>query len=427
MATFKRGNTYWYKFQWNGELVRESTGQANDKIARKMEAAHKGRLLRLDTDRAEARERLECESVLSCHECEKLFNADKALRREANVFCGTKCATSWGRARNMPTLSAFLGDRFIPDSEMRHRAKPKTATYYRQGVAMLKRSSIESVRLDELTSEHVQRFPSEFSHLSPSGINMGLRTLRRAMNLAYQWGAIEKPVRVELAKGENQRDRVLTAKESQAYLEACPQPWRDAATVMLNEGMRPGEVFALAWEHISLGLDGAGLIRVVDGKSRAARRVLPMTPEVHALLTARHTAAYQANIGTAVLATADDLRHLVTGWVFPSQSKSGHLETQTAKRQHAVALKLSGVPPFVPYVLRHTALTRLAKAAGGDVFALAKIAGHSSIVVSQKYVHPEFETVDEVFTKLSQAGSEKVRGGHKSGHSEIAPRLVLAG
>jgi hypothetical protein len=32
---------YWYKFMWNGELVRESTKQGNDKVARQMEAAHK--------------------------------------------------------------------------------------------------------------------------------------------------------------------------------------------------------------------------------------------------------------------------------------------------------------------------------------------------------------------------------------------------
>jgi hypothetical protein len=32
---------YWYKFVWNGKLVRESTKQGNDKVARQMEAAHR--------------------------------------------------------------------------------------------------------------------------------------------------------------------------------------------------------------------------------------------------------------------------------------------------------------------------------------------------------------------------------------------------
>src|SRR6266571_7098508 len=39
----KRGScgVYWYKFMWQGRLVRESTKQGNDKVARQMEAAHR--------------------------------------------------------------------------------------------------------------------------------------------------------------------------------------------------------------------------------------------------------------------------------------------------------------------------------------------------------------------------------------------------
>src|SRR5437016_5955325 len=41
MAIYKRGNVYWYKFMWQGKLVRESTKQGNDKVARNMESAHR--------------------------------------------------------------------------------------------------------------------------------------------------------------------------------------------------------------------------------------------------------------------------------------------------------------------------------------------------------------------------------------------------
>jgi len=281
-------------------------------------------------------------------------------------------------------------DRFIPDAKVTHKAKPKTVAYYRNGVSMLKRSKLAALRLDELTGEHSGKFAAEFGALSPSGINMGLRTLRWALNLAFQGAVLEKPVRVELAKGEHQRDRVLTTEDTDANFKVCPQPWADAAFLIVEEGLRPGEAFALRWEHILLGENQTGLIRIVDGKSRAARRILPMTPGVHAMLTAR----WKEQDSPA------------EGWVFATASKSGHLEVQTAKLQHMTALEKSEVAAFVPYTLRHTALTWLAKAAGGDVFALAKIAGHSSIVISQKYVHPESETIDEVFGRLT-AGAKK--------------------
>ena len=41
MAIYKRGKTYWYKFMWQGTLVRESSKQGNDKVARNMESAHR--------------------------------------------------------------------------------------------------------------------------------------------------------------------------------------------------------------------------------------------------------------------------------------------------------------------------------------------------------------------------------------------------
>src|SRR5271163_81665 len=41
MSLYKRGGVYWYKFMWKGKLIRESTKQGNDKVARQMESAHR--------------------------------------------------------------------------------------------------------------------------------------------------------------------------------------------------------------------------------------------------------------------------------------------------------------------------------------------------------------------------------------------------
>ena len=41
MAVYKRGKIWWYKFNWNGENVRESTKQTNKRVAEQMEATHR--------------------------------------------------------------------------------------------------------------------------------------------------------------------------------------------------------------------------------------------------------------------------------------------------------------------------------------------------------------------------------------------------
>jgi integrase len=284
----------------------------------------------------------------------------------------------------VPAVKEFLKQDFLPYVETRHAAKPNTLRYYTDGSTMLTKSELADLPLDELTDQHAQQFARKHSKLSPSGINRGLRTLRRAMNLAFQWKTLDKPVKVVLAKGERQRDRVLNDGEINVYLEACPQPWKDCATIILDEGFRPSEVFALRWPHVFFNEDGTGLVQVLEGKSKAAHRMLPVTPRVHRLLRHRHDSAGRP----------------AEGWIFPSSSECGHFNGDVAKDQHRKALTDSGVEAFVPYTLRHTALTNLGQKAGGDVFVLAKIAGHSSITVTQRYIHPQAEAINRVFSQV---------------------------
>ena len=195
--------------------------------------------------------------------------------------------------------------------------------------------------------------------------------------------------------------QVLSDVDWQRYIADCPQPWRDAAIIVRGTGMRPSEAFALRWENIYLNGTG-GLIQVTEGKTKAARRMLPMVPAVIAALKARREAAGNPE----------------EGWVFPASSRQGHLNKDTAKDQHKRALDrananaraeaaktaqpLKEIKLFQPYVLRHTALTQLAEA-GCDVFTLARIAGHSSITITQRYVHPQADAIERAFQQTTKA------------------------
>jgi integrase len=89
---------------------------------------------------------------------------------------------------------------------------------------------------------------------------------------------------------------------------------------------------------------------VTHGKTAAARRMIPLTPRVRAILDNRWQQAGKP----------DD------GWVWPAPTASGRVEPSTLKKQHAKAYKTitekfeeKPVHPFVLYLLRHTFLTRL--------------------------------------------------------------------
>jgi integrase len=120
-----------------------------------------------------------------------------------------------------------------------------------------------------------------------------------------------------------------------------------------------------------------------------------MTPRVRSVLENRWKAAGKPS----------------DGWVWPAPTQSGHLEGSSIKKQHANALKNSKVRPFVLYSLRHTFLTRLGES-GCDAWTLARIAGHSSVSMSTRYVHPSEDAVLAAVERL---------GGHNIGHSEETP------
>ena len=417
MSIFKRGKTYWYHFIFNGEHIQESTRQGNPRTARQIEAAHRTAL----------------------------------AKGEVGIM----------ERKQTPNLSVFIEKEFLPFVSAHFKATPKTAQYYGYGARLLRESDLWDLKLDHITSQHGGGFIARNSGLSPSTVNCGLRTLRRALNLAEEWGKLTRSPKITLARGERQRERVLTDAEFLAYRDLCRQPWSDLATLLYGTGIRPGEAYRLRWECVSLKENGSR-IQIVEGKSKAARRLLPLTPEVCRVLQARW----------------ESQGCLTEGWVFPSASESGHLEEGSAKIQHGDAIEklqaakdafdawkkpgcngnwenfvgastslpthyilrhakvlCSGVKPFEPYCLRHTALTRLAEA-GCDAFTLARIAGHSSITITQRYCHPQAEAIEAAFGRLAAAETEKltlpatfpatVTNGQNSGLPEVIEKMVSA-
>ncbi len=375
MAVYKRGKIWWYKFFWNGEPIRESTKQSNKRNAEQMEAAHKT----------------------------SLAKGEVGIREKKPV----------------PTLENFMDRDFLPFVRTTKAPKPNTVRFYENSVANLKGySKLAGLPVDQITAENLAGFVAhrQAAKVQVSTLNRDLATLRRVFHLAQEWGKVSTVLpRVRLLPGENRRERVLTAEEERKYVEAATsvghglsegyrvalegiratkrgqqpkQPdaflLRDAVTVLIDCGLRPEECFRLKW--LDSIRDGA--IEIHTGKGRGSRRRSPASPRVLSVLEMRRAGA-------------------VSEWVFPAETRSGHIEASTLKKQHAAALKASGVAPFVLYTFRHTCITRWAKHM--DPFTLHVLAGHTDMNTTKRYVHPSDADILEAM--------EKVRGGHRIGHN----------
>jgi integrase len=254
---YKRGSVYWAKFQHQGKMIYKSTGQSSATKARQVEA------------------RLRSELAMGNF---------GILARKA-----------------VPTLRDSCSERVEPwaKSTFEH-ACPKRWLWYRFGIEALKKSAaLAKLRLDEIGAEQTAEYTSERQRdgLQISSINSCLRCLRRVLKLAEEWGVITKAPRIKFLPGEHCRERVLTPQEEQLYLAAAAPLLHDVSTVLFDSGVRPEECHRLRWEHVAWINGRHGTIRIVHGKTKSARRTLPMSPRVRQVLETRWEAAGRPECG----------------------------------------------------------------------------------------------------------------------------------
>jgi integrase len=274
--------------------------------------------------------------------------------------------------------------------------------WFRGGIrALLAFKPLASARLDAISNELAAEFASYrlAKDMQVSTVNSSLRVLRRILRLAVEWGATESAPKISLLPGERHRETVVTPEQERRYLEHAPEPLRSIATVLADTGLRPDECYSLRWEDLNWSNGRNGTLLITHGKTTAARRLIPMTPRVRFVLETHW----------------EDAQKPAVGWVWPAPTRKGHIDHSSLKKQHARAFLNANketkgphkLTPWVLYAFRHTFLTRLGES-GCDAWTLARIAGHSSIAISSRYVHPSEDVVLNAMERLS---------GHKIGHS----------
>ena len=165
--------------------------------------------------------------------------------------------------------------------------------------------------------------------------------------------------------GERQRDFVLTHEEESRYLAAAPGPLRSLALLLIDTGLRLSEALHLRVGDIHIepvGNARYGWLRVRDGKSRNAKRTVPLTGRMAGMLRTR-------------LQSSD------TEWLFPCETAAkpmlgtsmSHAYTMVCRPFVTVGKKRIRQYPFpkefVLHSLRHTCLTRLGEA-GAEAFTI---------------------------------------------------------
>jgi integrase len=359
MAVFKRGDTYWFEFRFNGQRIRKSTKQGNDRIARNIEAATRA----------------------------ALANGEVGIVERPRV----------------PTLRDFE-QRFIDEIAVRCADHPETIEFYKSKYAgLLRFSPLASAHLDRITEELIAAFVARQvkDSYQRATINRFLATLRRALRLANRWGLLRAVPRIELLSGENEREFILSREREPFYLAACPIFLRNWAEFAIETGLRRKELANLRWDDVRqknqahgslvpIGTNdkaGRGFIRVRGTKSRNSKRTIALTARAQRVLDRQR-----------------EISQCEYVFVRDTDSKQPASVSAVSHAHDDVRRKLEMPAEFVLHSLRHTFGTRLGEA-GADAFTIMKLMGHSTITMSQRYVHPVPETMDRAIERMENAGT----------------------
>jgi len=287
------------------------------------------------------------------------------------------------KEQRKPTTLHALSLKMWPALES--RVAPRTLTYYKEAMHPLIISNLGSIFLNNITPEAVEAFTQERSEeVGPSSVNGSLRTLRRALHLAEEWKLIQKAPKIKLLPNEHQREFVINDDLLKKILvhEDCTELLQRLIPFLIDTGLRISEALALTWEHIGLKpKPGASLgwVYVEKGKSKYAKRYVPLTERSLQILT-------NMKKGSAFVFPAENGEQLSRHW--PSE--------QFRKLRDKMKLPKD----CVVHACRHTFCTRLGEA-GADAFEIQRLAGHSSILISQRYVHPTPERLESAIDRLN--------------------------
>lgn len=288
---------------------------------------------------------------------------------------------SWQAGALEGTIRARSGDRY----------KPAVLRGYAASMRLHVLDELGARRLSDVTRLDLQDLADRMlaAGKDPSTIRNALMPLRAIYRRALSRGdvMVNPTTGLELPAPKGTRDRIATPAEASELLGALAEADHALWATAFYAGLRRGELRALRWENVDLD---AGEIRVeagydekeglIEAKSKAGRRVVPIVAVLRTYLLAHHLRAGRPS----------------TGFVFGGRD-AGPFTPSAVRRRALTAWKVENVErekreeePLVPIGLheaRHT-FASVCIAAGVNVKALSAYMGHSSVTITlDRYGH----------------------------------------
>jgi integrase len=244
------------------------------------------------------------------------------------------------------------------------------------------------LRIVDIGAEDAEKYKTRRSwSVRPATVARELTLVRHVMTKAIEWGLIiDNPFRgVRNLSVPKRVERVLAPEEESRLVAACAKVrsrfLKPLIILAIYTGLRRSELLGLEWARIDLAKK---TIRIINAKSTAGDRVIPMNVTVHSVLS--------------------EIAHTKNSeFVFPSNRNTGQ-RFLDLKKGFKKALRLANISDGLRWHdLRHTFASRLVER-GVDIITVSKLMGHSKITMTARYAHSLDDAKIAAVSKLDLAG-----------------------
>ncbi len=380
MSLYKRGDVWWYKFCFNGQLIRESSKSDSKTVAK-------------DAERARRRELEQAYNHIPKRQRMPLFS------HAAELWLASKAGLAERSRERYEQCTEHLKEEFG-------------------------KGLVCDVDANDIAEYRRKRLAAGVSNRTVNYETGALRGILRQFGL---WGPIAD--RVRALPERHDVGRAIQPGEETRLLSAASQSRSSALlsllVISLDTGMRLGETQALRRKDLALawkdGVIQRGEITVPKSKTAAGTgRVIPLSRRVCACLSMwlerfpeagpdsflfpYHKVGLAGNARVPVLYDAD-LNRPMGSW----------------RKAWRIACKAAGVR-YRPHDMRHTFISRLAENPNVSEQTIKALSGHVSRQMLERYSHIRSQAKQAAIQTLEEPLIEPIlrETGHNNGHSDAS-------
>lgn len=333
---------------------------------------------------------------------------DCALDRAIAITKGMKFCMKAGQSpyeylkstRSM-TVSQFVADKYMPFIKLNRKSRRTVENM------LLKRilPHFGDLPLTAITKGMIRDFLNAIldeinlktgKKIGAASYNRHLSLLASLYTLAGDHDLVEKNpcIGIRKQRENSSRDRYLSSDEYPKFIKALmsliDRPQAKAILLLAVLGLRPSEILNLSWNDIRLADQQIFLRDCKNGENR---------------LVALNSVAMD------VIQDMEKNRDATSPWLFPSNSKSGHLHD--VRKTFSRICKQAGITEFNLYDLRRSHGTQLLRS-GVNPIVIKEVLGHKSLKSTLVYARVPSESMAQANELAAKKFKEVINSNNQA-------------